>query len=298
MKNKKAQIFTLLTIALIGLFFAAYSVYSVTYDSQAVKTRVSTMDSFLFSTEQNLEREMYIVGFRTLFSAEDYISRKGTYIGNINTVFSEAFFNGTIYGNSSQILNDTTYSNLVSSVTNKARMINTNISITNPSVYFIQIDPWNVRAVFSFNLSFNDNNNLASWNKYENITSDISIEGFEDPVYIINTNSKVSYKFKETPYATSDGNITDLNAHFNGKYYAWHNDAPSFLKRLQGDLTADPNGIESLVNLDELSLQGFSVQQKSVVDYIYFSGNNPSASQVPGMPAWFRLDANHFDKYA
>ncbi|MBI2047114.1 hypothetical protein HYT26_03055 [Candidatus Pacearchaeota archaeon] len=70
-KCKKGQVFTLFAIALIILFFVSYDVYSIVQDRYAVRTRISTMDNFLFSLEKNLERQVYTSGFRILFLAED-----------------------------------------------------------------------------------------------------------------------------------------------------------------------------------------------------------------------------------
>ena len=70
-----------------------------------------------------------------------------------------------------------------------------------------------------------------------------------------------------------------------------------FLKRLQGDLTADENGIESFVNSNKLSTQGLPVYDKSKIDHIYFSSLNPNNCYVAGMPSWFRIDDTHLIKY-
>lgn len=253
------------------------------------------METFLFSIEQNLQREMYIFGYRTIFSAEDYIYRTGNYV-DVNDVFSEAFFNGTIYGNGSQILNDTTYGAIINSINEKANKINVNITLSQPFIYVAQKDPWNVEVTFSVNLTMTDNGGLASWNKQENISALIGIEGFEDPIYVVNTNSKVSYKINRTLYSSGE-NVTNLSAHLNGRYYIAHNDAPSFLKRLAGSFTPDANGIESLVDLNKLSLEGIEIKQKSVVDHIYFSTDNPASFNIPNMPSWFRLDSAHIAKY-
>ncbi len=298
--NNKSQIFTLIAIALLVLFFVSYEVYSISQDRYAIKTRISTMDSFLFSLETNLEREVYVSGYRAIFLAEDKISKTGTYIPDINSFMQEAFFNGTASGNSSEILDGTTYSDILQSVNEKADKINVNININNPEISIFQENPWNVALIFSFDLEMNDNSNLASWKKHEDIKSLIEIDGFEDPVYLINTNGKVAYKFNRTIYDgnyVQAGNPENLNQHVLNKYYAENPDAPSFLKRLEGDLSADANGIESLADLSEFTKQGLEIQQKSIVYHIYFSQNNPSSRNIQGLPSWFRLDDAHLVKY-
>ena len=74
--------------------------------------------------------------------------------------------------------------------------------------------------------------------------------------------------------------------------------APSFLSRLQGSTTASPYGIESVVNVQKLSNQGITAEQKSTIDYIYLSSSNPLPKcTIPGMPSWFYLDQNNLNTY-
>jgi len=295
-RNKKAQFFTLMVISLIALLFLSYSVYSYSRDRKAISTRIRTMDNFLFSLEQDLERQMYVFGFRAIFLAEDEIARRGTYISNITDFFEEAFFEGTVYGNSSDILIGVYYNDLLENINEKSGKINVNISILNPRFKVIQQDPWNVVFIFSFNISMSDKSGLASWNKEENITSFVSIEGFEDPTYLLNTNGKVSNMINKSAY-TFSSDISNLSLHVENSYYVSSLLAPSFLQRLEGNLQANENGIESLVYIPKLSLQGVQVKDKSCVDYIYFSSNNPSSSNIIGMPSWFKLDNEHFSVY-
>jgi len=79
---------------------------------------------------------------------------------------------------------------------------------------------------------------------------------------------------------------------YHSYYIASPNRGSSFLDRLQGDFSADANGVESLVNLQELSQKGIAAKPgKSIVDYIYFSNENPASCVVDsGLPSWFRLD--------
>lgn len=298
-KCKKGQVFTLFAIALIILFFVSYDVYSIVQDRYAVRTRISTMDNFLFSLEKNLERQVYTSGFRILFLAEDYITRTGVYISDMGAFFNEAFFNGTIYSNASDIMIGARYADLVNSTNDKANKINVNITLSNPQFYASQDSPWSVAVSFEFNLSMRDKANLARWQKQERIKSYISIEGFEDPIYIVNAKGMVVYRINKTIYegAYTCGGMGNLTSHLQNRYYTSHSDAPSFLKRLQGSFEADANGIESLVDLAALSAQGLPTQQKSVADHVYFSSSNPSSSQVAGMPSWFRLDEAHLVKY-
>ncbi|MFH1711591.1 MAG: hypothetical protein ABH840_04730 [Nanoarchaeota archaeon] len=288
--GEKGQIFTTVAIALIALFLLIYGAYSIVESKTQVKMRVSTMENFLFSLEENLEREVYITGFRTLFLAEDSITKSGQFISDVDYFFEEAFFNGTVSGNSSDILIGAKYSDMLQFIKQRGESINVNVSISNPEISVFHENPWNVAVLFTFNLTMIDNAGVASWNKQERIKSLISIEGFEDPLYIINSNGKVLYKINKSAGES-------LQDHLENRMYQEDIDAPSFLKRLEGSIQPDSNGIESLVDLEEFSQQGLGTKDKSAVDHIYFSINNPPASNVQGMPSWFKLDVPHLSKY-
>ena len=255
------------------------------------------MENFLFELEKSLQRETYIFGFRTLFSAEDYISKTGKYIPDVTTLFNDSFFNASIAGNNSVILNDTSFSAMLISINKKANKVNVNITITDPKITAYQPDPWNVAITWTFNLTMKDNSNLSSWSRVENITAFVEIKGFEDPLYLVNTNSKVSYLINRSEFFNGS-KITNLTGNLQLHRYIAHTDAPSFLKRLTGSVNADPAGIESLVDLSAVDYAGIPTQQKSIVDYIYFSANNPANSQVSGMPSWYRIDTSHLGVYS
>jgi len=299
MKNKKGQIFTLVAVALIGLLLISFEVFYLSQERFSVSTRISTMESFLYSMEENLERQLYISGFRTIFLAENEITNNGQYISDVDSFFEEAFFNGTISGEEQEILSGATYADLILSLNEKAEKINVDITLSNPEISIGQTDPWNVNFTVSFYLLMEDRADLAKWEKIQRISALIPVSGFEDPVYTVNTNARVSRKINSTLYEGiyTDGGINNFLDHVNNGYYSANIDAPSFLKKLEGDFSPDDNGIEGFVNLFELSSQGISIKDKSVVDHVYFSSENPTFYSVSGMPSWFKIDLEHIENY-
>ena len=271
-KNKKAQIFSLIAITLIGLMFVSFEVYSAVDKRQTIGTRISSMESFLDSVESNLERQMYVSGYRIIFLAENQITTSGTYIGDVDDFFNEAFFNGTIYGVNDTILIGATYGDIINSVNEKSKKINVDVTFSNPKFYVEQTNPWYVRFTLESDFLMKDKSGLAKWERMQNISTMIPISGFEDPVYIINSNARISKRFNQTIYEGNyvNGNdVTNLLSHVNNDYYAANINAPNFLQRLSGNLSADPNGfgIESFVNTNKFIQEGIPVYDKSKIDY-------------------------------
>lgn len=298
--NKKGIFFTLVVIAAISLFLMSYTFYRNYSDRSSTHDRISSLNTFIFSIEQNLERQIFISGFRALFIMQTESVEDGTYIQNATYSINELFFNGTYNGlNQSLIMNGAKFSDIQEEVQIKANKVNAEIYLSNPSIYLTQSDPWNVDIVFTVNVNARDQGNLVSWNKTQTYISKVPIENFEDPIYPLSTGGVITNKIKKTPFSSfSNGSdVTNLNNHTSNKYYKSSTQAPSYLNRLQGSGVASEFGIESFVYIPQLSNQGISIQSKSIVDYIYFSSNNPVSCRITGTPSWFRIDQVHITDY-
>ncbi|MEK6854886.1 MAG: hypothetical protein AABX73_01560 [Nanoarchaeota archaeon] len=299
--KKKGMFFTIMAILLLTFFLLSLVFVSNAQERNVVQKRVESLDSFVFSAEEDLSRQIYISGFRIIFLFEKRIVENGTFISNFPATFDEAFYNGTIYGQPQSLMTGATFSEIKSSLENKARKINANASLFDPSILVTQDDPWHVKVVFNSSFFVEDKNKLASWNKSISIVGLIPVEGFEDPLYVVNTNGLITNKITKSLYTNfvSGSDVQNLLLHLTNSYYIASASAPSFLDRLQGNVGANLYGIESLVNLEKLSSQGVYVKDKSVVDYIYFSTANPSSCNVipNGLPSWFKLDNEHLTVY-
>ena len=283
------------------LFSSAF--YLDVEQRQAVQKRVSTMNSFLGSSEKDIERQMYVSSYRILVLLEKRIIDSKNYIPatDFNPLFNEAFFNGTLNSQKQDLMIGATFYEFINVTNENAKKMNLNLAITNPIINITQEDPWHVAVILKANLVMQDNSNLASWNKTLIIKSYIPIESFEDPVYLLNTGGQVPNKFIETPYTFSSTNIANLSLHLQNMYYINTTESPSFLDRLKGNISSSsPYGVESLVDINKLPSDVYimATGSKSVVDHIYFSNQNPTPlCIVPGMPSWFRIDKQHAAYY-
>ncbi|NCO11107.1 hypothetical protein CO038_01030 [Candidatus Pacearchaeota archaeon CG_4_9_14_0_2_um_filter_39_13] len=297
--NKRGIFFTILVILIFSLFLASFTFYSGIKERKTTQKRVESMNSFLLSVEEDLPRKLFVSGFRSIFILETKIIDSGNYISNPESRMEEMIFNGTLDGESQELMLGATYPEIISSVQERADKINVNLTLGNPVFSVEQEDPWNVKFTLEVDLSMQDKSGLASWSKTETITAYVPVQNFEDPIYVVNTNGLVINKIIRSPYSVfvSGNDYTNLSLHSENSYYIADSDAPSFIDRLQGVISESPNGIESLVNLQELSQKGINVQDKTVVDHIYFSSSNPSSCFVQGMPSWFKLDTSHLEVY-
>ncbi len=299
MKNKRGMFFTLLVIALLALFLVTYSSFHLIEERKATNKRVESMNSFIFSLEQDISRQIYISSYRALLSLQYSLTTKEEFLDDSRASIKEALLNGTIEGENISLMEGYRIQDWSSRISEFGNKTNLQIDYSILNISVTQEDPWNIKIDLSLRMLIKDNSNLASWNRTQNISSKIEIIGFEDPLYIIYTRGIFSNKINKTIYSPFvDGtNVQNLTFHSTHSYYIASPDAPSYLDRLEGKTSANPNGVESLVYFPVLSSKGINVEDKSCVDHIYFSSNNPSAHRITGMPVWFKIDDAHLALY-
>ena len=299
--NKKGVFFTLAVIVIISLFLVTYTFYTEVQKRNAIQKRIETMNNFVFSIEQDLPRQLFASGFRIIFSLENKMIETLAYRTGLESDVQELFYNGTLNGESISIMMGATYSDIQTSLSQKADKTNANVVLSNPTFSITQEDPWNIKAKLTVDMLIEDKNNLSFWNRTSTIEKYIPISNFDDPLYIIETNGIVVKKIEKTPHTifVQGSDISNLLNHSLSSYYIENNASTSFLDRLKGQTNPSTNGIESIVNLQDLSSRGISVQDKTVVDHIYFSTSNPSACNTlpAGMPSWFKLDSVSLSTY-
>ena len=293
--QKKAIFYTTAAIALTMVIFATYSAYS-TYrlsdKMDVIQTRIETVNFFIKDVEKDLNNGAYIAGFRTLLSFNQFIATNGTFIDNVNGRFEESFLNGTINKQPLSLMKDSTFTDWANKISAEANKVDIQFNFIINNVKINQTDPWTVIIGLNLTLDIRDKRNTSYWARDRYLTTKISIVGFEDPLYIVNSNGRVTniiIKSNITNFVVS-GKVDNLLIHMNNSYYIAHNDSPNFLMRFEGNLGNSTYGIESLVNLDEFQQQGLALKDRSIVDYIYFGTKSTTNFRINNTPEWFKID--------
>lgn len=291
--NKRGIFFTVLVILILTMFVISFAFYSQIQERKTTQKRIETMNSFLFSIEKDLPRQVYVSGFRTIFLIEGQIVESGSYVSSLDSIFQESFFNGTISGVPQPLMIGATFPEIQAKMQDKAAKINANITLSNPVLTVTQDDPWNVKFILTTDFLMEDLSGLVFWNKTETTVSYVPVENFDDPIYLVNTGGIFSNKISK---ALDVSDFTGMDSNYTK--YMNNSDAPSFLGKLQGLETPDENGIESLVNLEKLSNLGINAKEGvTIVDHSYFSLNPLPGCHVQGKEGWFLLDPGHLAAY-
>jgi len=304
-KNKKAVFFTFTAILMMSVFllsFFVYNEYRMRNKALVIETRISSMDDFIQDIKTDIERGLYISSFRSVLAMTEYISiqhnNSYTYLNNTNAAFQEVFFNGTINGQEMGLIKNNTFPIWEERVKEQATKTDIEIYFFKETASIDQTSPWKVRVTLTFTLGVGDIKSTSYWSKDMQIETFVNITNFEDPIYRIGTRGKVlnAIKPKTVPFFVIGNDTANLKTHTEESRYIPCAEAPSFLKRLQGNFSADPQGIESLVNVGKLKSQpGLNpIENKTVVDYLYFDNSkNPTSWEITNISTtwtWFRLD--------
>jgi len=300
--NKKAFFFTVSAIALATVIIITNGIIidRQTNDNRnALDTRIFSTDFFINHMEKDLENVIFIIGFRSLISIEDYMMKYDDFLNNLgsdfNSAFNEVFINGTINNEEMILMKNNTFKNWTKKMKFQA---NKSFIIINFSVNNITIEhatPWIIDISINLSIDLRDKKNISSWNIENVYTNNININGFVDPLYLVNNDGMVNNTIRKT--TISDFGV-GLSLHINKSYYVEHSDAPSYLMRFENNLGSSIFGIESLVNASKLLDEGLTPKTRSAVDYIYYGSQVTTDCNIQEInDPLFYLDSSHLVFY-
>lgn len=307
--NKKGVFFIFIALFITILLIAVVTTrqtYRYSEKSEVIRTRVETMNSFIDDFDKDFERAIYIGGYRALLSVYSHMRDINSYVDDFDSVFSELLLNGTINNTQSSLMQEgvegASITSWLSRVNEEANELNVDVTIDINRIYVTQENPWSIDINVDSDVLIEDIRGMASWEYNKIYTRKISIVGFEDPIYIINTEDKITNLINITPNLDfvndADNDTTILTSHLMNSFYVASNLSPSFLMRFVGNLSSSENGIESMVDLEYLNSQSLPIYDRSLIDYIYFGNSSTNDyCNVTGMPSWFRIDDDHIDFY-
>ena len=302
MIKKRGIFYTTAAIALtivIIITYSAYSSYRLSDKMEVIATRIETVNFFIKDVERDLNNGIYIAGFRSLLSLNQFIANNGTFLDNVNDRFKESFLNGTIRQQPLSLMKDSTFTDWANKISVEANKVDIKFNFIINDVKLNQTDPWNVDIGLNISLDIRDKRNTSYWIRERQLTTRISIIGMNDPLYMLNAQGKLNNTIVKSNISSFvvKGNVTNLMLHTNNSWYIAHNDSPSFLMRFKGNLSNSTFGIESLVDVYNYTSQGFSDKDRSAVDFIYFGAQSTTNYRINKTPAWFKIDQAHLDTY-
>lgn len=298
--GRRGIMYTLVAIILlivIGNIFFTQSRRTGRDVASAEADRIKAINSFLHSVEDDGHRAAYISGFHSLIAMEQLVTNTGTFIADPDAAFKEAFVYGTIGNQSFIILQNSTFNDYLARVQwNAARQGMTfNATVSNVSLW--QVDPWNVLVNYTLDIALLDGRGTARWYVHRTFMDYVPITDVRDPLFSANTYGRIQRTIRRSNVTTFVNDAGDANdttgfvTHFNSSCYVAFGRGPSILMRFAGNFSDSPYGIESLVDVNDLTAQNLAPNTTaSVVDYQYFSGVPATVCNIQKFPAIIKLD--------
>ncbi|MFC1753261.1 hypothetical protein ACFL96_07695 [Thermoproteota archaeon] len=294
--HRKGVFYTIIAITLLmAVIFSSTLSYQYKYREQRaiIETRVNTMENFIKDLEDDTEKGVTVAGYRAIVGMTNYVIDNMQFIDDVDQRFQELFYYGTIYGNSSFVMENNTFLNWTYKMEEEAEKIGIDVDLTLLYFNVKQTGPWSIEVTVNVSAELTDLRGTASWGKTYQVVVGIPIDGFEDPVYAVKTSNAVPKTINRTIYENdyvSGNDTTNLQLHMNGSYYTEFNASPSFFMRFEGDFNASEYGIESIVNKEDVSIYWPCPEGTSNVDTLYWQCSSAQTWTVNNMQSWFYLD--------
>ena len=317
--GKKGMFLTLISISIIAAVIIIFtpSGLDLSKNMPVIKTRVSNVNEYVLDLENvYLENALKATGRRTIIALIGRIEKEGSFSDKdeFDSAFSEVLLDGTLDGVSigesinsdymdQDIMDENTYNDWINKIVATAKNtynIDTTfnpIQLTDIQVY--QIRPWFIEV--EADITFSVTSETASWTRDVTIKTEISVENFDDPYYLVNTEGSYINKITKSDTKFDEWDVDKVIDFIgNGDYTHFEDSqAPSFLMRSYNDISASSCcGIESLVNPNnDAILSKFA----SYVDYLYWKTpsdcDNQNLYKVNGLNSEIKLDFGSIGRY-
>ena len=308
--GKKGMFLTLISISIIAAVIIIFtpSGLDLSKNMPVIKTRVSNVNEYVLDLENvYLENALKATGRKTLIGLIGHVKDNGFFANAVEfeNAFSEVLLHGEYNGNNIGVMDENTYINLIDDIKTTAdQTFNVETIFTVNDIKVEQTRPWFIEV--EAGITFSVTSETASWTRDVTIKTEISVENFDDPYYLVNTEGSYINKIRKSDTKFdewSDEKVIDFIEDGNYTHFE-DGQAPSFLMRFYNDISASSCcGIESLVNPNNPSISNKNV---SYVDYLYWSSVENCANppytllrvdkihtEFPN----FKFDLNHLAKY-
>jgi hypothetical protein len=199
----KGIVYSILVILLLGplILLSTTHFQSLRGYGKEIGSMIRVQEGYYFwdSLNDDLERSGEIIGRRAIIAATNYVIDEGTPLDSAPFRLKELIGNGTLYGESSVYMINTTLDEWVQRIENSGAdrgfLIDFNIS----DFSITMGDSWNVLLTVDYSLSLKDQNNIFEFKRGFTKQSYISIINLEDPLFPLNTNGLISVRIWSSP---------------------------------------------------------------------------------------------------
>jgi hypothetical protein len=322
---KKGVLFSLILILIAIILFSILILQRETISFEreqlSLKQQLKDMDYAYNSIERSLHILADVTTKRAIVSSLSYIVENQTFFesGKTEDNLKELILNGTLNGTEIPFMKNNTLEKTINDLEifyiAEPRKYNVNINLDSDKISITPDDAFHIlfNATAEVNIS---KDYVASLSRNLEISERISIDGFEDVLYLINiTKGRSSRAIKKSKYIeelpwdnTTYVNTTFTNHVENGEYIN-STSGPSFFDRLEGKTTCSyctgrNVGLETFVDKNHLLWLGLDIDKNATnIAYKYIhgiSGESRGFNETStGSPSfkYFKIDNPSYSNY-
>lgn len=290
--SKKGYYFTLTAVMLLGLLILYIGADSSneTAHAKLAGQRLDEIDTFITSTKADASVALYVATYRSLMTLEEQLLTTKDYIDNPQEKLQELIINGTLEEEAQPLLAASSMQDWQTNIALLARHLRISLNLNDIQVSINQQDPWNLQATMHAQLTINDTLTQATWNLPLQAKTLVPISNLYDPIYTIGSGQRYLQRITPAPPGANTQELLQQHLYLASEL------SPSYLGRLQGDLTPSPNGIQSLVDVPALAAVDV-IKEGSIIDWHYLIKTNTTTCRLQGQPVWARINIEHDSLY-
>jgi len=206
-----------LAVTLVGLISVQRSLISGRREQLFVETRINALNNMYESVTRDVEKTLDTITRRAMIVCFNNISREGVPLQQANVTLKELILNGTMNGEQEDIMENATFPYWMQKIEQVALLKGFNITIDNQTIeQTLEIKPYdsfNLLVEANMSINITDLQGVAALDRLVQIKSLVSVEGMEDPLYLLNSLGSMSNTITKSHYI---GNYTQLLLNGNG----------------------------------------------------------------------------------
>jgi len=307
--NKRGIVFTFIAVILLSILILMFLIQSnkkTELEITKSSVQTTTLNSFVKSLKtEYIPRAIEVSSNQAILALLDYMEKNQRFLLNseidiINSTLTGHDPEGNelgmmLYYEDEELIDYTIHSAL-DEVKDLAEQTQINFSFDPYNLNISQKDSWTLEVIiYNFEFTVASLDGKTRWEDTINISTELSITNYRDPIILLNESLNITIeKADTTTYPSMDGNIDKIVNQTENHTFNTNPDAPSFLQRLEYDLTLNPEGygIEYIVNpIFNDNSAGYIL-----VDHKYWNkdSNGRCSGVVPGtgLPNFY-LDRSH-----
>ncbi|MFN6991956.1 MAG: PepSY domain-containing protein, partial [Fervidobacterium sp.] len=216
-KNRKGIAFgfiiVFVALTLISLVSLQRSIVYRQKEKLYIQNRINDINNMYESIVRDVNKAVEIITKRAVSTAVSNILTTGIPLSQADNSIEELTMYGTLSGNPQPLMSNATLLDWADRIKSLGSLKGYYVELKFENFEIKPYDSFNIEVLSDININITDKNGVASIVRKGRVDRIVSILGFEDPTYALNTNGRATNLFKKSKYS---GNYTMLLVAGNG----------------------------------------------------------------------------------